>query len=424
MTVRSLSLILVALAAGALSAAEPKSEWVRQTVLLRSDDVKPGKLVGKELVRGDKPLDANDTYVVRAESGDHLELLGGRGWVAKTDAILVKQAADFFNDKLKAEPGAIKWIGRRGVARLTGFEFALGAEIRGPKSAAHPAFADLSEAARLDPKCVRWRTALGVLHVQHGEWERAEAEFDAAVRLAPQVAEVYHFRAGLWMARKDADKMVADLNAAIKLDPNVAAYYNLRGVAALVRGQLQTARGDFDQALVLDPEDARALGNRAVVLCAAQEFDRALVDLEQAIKLDPTDPTAVTSRSNIWRYKKEFGKILAEAERVAALQPTDPDPLRRVAWVLATIPDEAVRDGKRAVEVANKALKLADKNPTPPLYGTLAAAYAETGDFDRAVANQQKVLDMLNSTHPTDEPTRLRQEMILLCYKRKDPYRD
>ena len=89
------------------------------------------------------------------------------------------------------------------------------------------------------------------------------------------------------------------------------------------------------------------------------------------------------------------------------------------AWVLATCPEERLRDGRAALEYALKACALDGKKAY--YLGTLAAAYAEVGDFARAVEWQQKALD-LRVGYSDKDVEKARQRLAL--YQDAKPYRE
>lgn len=98
--------------------------------------------------------------------------------------------------------------------------------------------------------------------------------------------------------------------------------------------------------------------------------------------------------------------------------PDDPMLLNQKAWLLATCPDATVRDGQQAVELATRACEFTAYENVA-LIDTLAAAYAEAGDFESAVEWQRKALDM--NTDPTFTEG-LNQR--LLVYRAESPYRE
>jgi hypothetical protein len=84
---------------------------------------------------------------------------------------------------------------------------------------------------------------------------------------------------------------------------------------------------------------------------------------------------------------------------------------------LATCPEERHRDGKRAVEAAKRACELTGLT-SAEILDTLAAAYAESGDFPKAVEYQEKAIGLWH-----DASTKREGEIRLNLYKDRKPYR-
>ena len=103
------------------------------------------------------------------------------------------------------------------------------------------------------------------------------------------------------------------------------------------------------------------------------------------------------------------------------LNSDDGNALNDVAWILATYPADGIRNGKRAVELAEKAVSLPGGN-VPIVFRTLAAAYSESGDFPKAIETAQHAIDMATAQNNTSLVATLRHELEL--YRASKPYRE
>ena len=100
------------------------------------------------------------------------------------------------------------------------------------------------------------------------------------------------------------------------------------------------------------------------------------------------------------------------------IDPKNPTTLNALAWLLATIPDDSLRNGARAIELATQACQLTEEK-NGSLLDTLAAAYAEAGKFDEAAKWQQKAVDLLS-----DHPDKVEVQARLELYRQGKPYRE
>ena len=407
-------------------AVHPDTRWVRRTVMLRTDDVRPGRVVAGHLFRGEKVLDANRVYTVRRVQDGWVELTGGRGWVSRAEVIRTDEAAAFFTAKIRAEPDVAKWHGRRGVVGLLTFQLANRLEDAAPRLTAGtiPAPDDFQTAVRLDPECVRWRVHLGRIHMHRQEWDRATEQVGEAIRLAPADEVGYYYRAQLARLRGEFAAATADAVRAIELAPADPGNYELRGALALFRGKPEEALAAFDKAIALDPEYAGAYASRGYLRLRARQYEAAWADLTRAMELERTELQVRVNRAWCSYFLADYRLAAADFERWAERAPTNPEPARVRAWILATCPDETVRDPHRAVELAGHAIRLVGKNATHRERETLAAALAAAGDFDAAVREQKRAVEQLESAKPVDEDDLLSAKLRLTLYQNKQPYRE
>ncbi len=133
---------------------------------------------------------------------------------------------------------------------------------------------------------------------------------------------------------------------------------------------------------------------RGLAYAAVGDLDKALQDYDAAIADGAGTGAAYGLRGEIHANRGEFAKAMSDFETVAQSRfPANSAwGLGSKAWLLATSRDEAVRNGKEAVELALKAVKMRD---VPEARDVLAAAFAETGQFDDAVREETKAIQGL-----------------------------
>jgi tetratricopeptide (TPR) repeat protein len=111
---------------------------------------------------------------------------------------------------------------------------------------------------------------------------------------------------------------------------------------------------------------------------------------------------------------------MASYREALRLRPDWPEASNELAWMLATAPEDNLRDGALAVRLAETAAKLAVRRE-PLLLDTLAAAQAEKGDFEQAIRTQQRAIK--EATDLGEEKLRAEFEKHLARYKQNQPYR-
>lgn len=228
-----------------------------------------------------------------------------------------------------------------------------------------------------------------------GRFDLAEPAFRAAVQADPSNAEAIA-NLGISLANlgrtQEAQQRLAE-SLAID-DTSVLAHLSL-GVVLDRQGLDQRAITEYSAALSRDPTNVQAL----VYLADAK---MRLGQIEDAIKLYRTAadqaPDSVRMQWSLAMANVRGGHY-GEARKIleAALkaQPTNPECINSLARILASTPDNSVRDGPRALTLA-KTLFEATKNPD--VGQTYAMALAESGDFDHAVLLQRETIIVLEHT--------------------------
>lgn len=301
-------------------------------------------------------------------------------------------------------------------------------------------------------------------------FDRAMEQLNQVVAQKPTPL-AYTLRARLWTQMDKLTEAVQDLDAATKLAPNDLGLLLMRARLYLEEGRNALAQQDVERVLQTHPDDEQAMGLRSLIFAAMGRFPEAVRDLQQLLQREPDNRLlklqlaqylTISNQSrqaidvynqvlreepqnvfalrgrgdaylNVGEHKPAIADYEAALQALAAekqklleqhvpqedLQIFEPDSglLNNFAWVLATSPDDHLRDGKRAQEMALKACELTDYGQAHIL-STLAAAYAETGDFEAARKWSQKSVEL------GDDEVRPQLHQELESYQRNKPWRE
>jgi Tfp pilus assembly protein PilF len=147
----------------------------------------------------------------------------------------------------------------------------------------------------------------------------------------------------------------------------------------------------FRHALALTPNNVQALYGLGTYLVENGQLDSGQQLLEEAIRLQPQYPEALGSMADLLDGQGKYADAIRFYQAALQAQPNQAEALNNLAWLRASCPDAAFRDGPEAVRLAAKACQLTDYSK-PLFIGTLAAAQAEAGDFAAAITNAERAV--------------------------------
>jgi tetratricopeptide (TPR) repeat protein len=263
--------------------------------------------------------------------------------------------------------------------------------------------------------------ARGSAYALKGDLERALKDFETGLKLNPRATEGYRNRGILFAKKNDFDSAISDFTEAIDLKPDNWKPYLNRAEAFASKHEWEAEVGDLEKVLQLNPKCAPAYADRAAVTLRRKDYKRALEDSQKAIELDANYFGGYYARARAYIGLKKFPQAEQDLHTLPSLKAKNHSVhFNDVAWIRATSTEQAVRNGKEAISLARTACDLTDwKNSR--CIDTLAAGYAEAGDFDAAIKFQQQAIDLAEDSAPPNI-SELRARLAL--YQKHQPYRD
>lgn len=278
---------------------------------------------------------------------------------------------------------------------------------------------ETTAAISLDPKNARAYTARAYAYVMKRDWDHAFHDYDTAIRLNPKDPGNYDSRGYAYQTKEQWDLAIADFDSALKIAPNDEFAFSSRGYAHAQKHEFDRAISDFSEALKLEPRNSRLHGFRGNAYVAQGDWAKATADFDEAIRLGPTDAASWGQRGYGYAMQGQWTNAAADFDHAITLDPNDPESLNEMAWLRATCPDASLRNGDEAVRLSTKACNLAGWK-TWNFVDTVAAAYAESGDFDKAVQYQSQAV----AAEPAVNPEHAAMQQRLELYRRHKPYRE
>jgi tetratricopeptide (TPR) repeat protein len=177
---------------------------------------------------------------------------------------------------------------------------------------------------------------------------------------------------------------------AVTPDSDVA-HAGLGGIL-FVRGQIDESIDHYDRALRLRDGNIAAHFGLGRALAAKQKTDAAIFHFQKALGIQPDFIAASNDLGVQFASKGEIDNAIAAWRQTLSFDPDNADALNNVAWVRATAADAELRDGREALDLAQRAIRNGGENQV--VLRTLAAAQAELGQFADAIATADRAEEL------------------------------
>jgi len=286
------------------------------------------------------------------------------------------------------------------------------------------ALAAFDRAIEADPEDAGRRYLRGIAHAWIGNLEAAVDDYTKAIALDGRYAPAWVNRAGVRRRRREFQEAIDDASIGLCLLPPDPDLLVLRVAALVVRGSCYGALGrigegeeELEEAVRIAPERWEPYLLRGSVRLDAKCYEQALGDFDAAVARGARDRTTLVRRATALFKLGDHDAAVAQIEACLRLYPRAVDALCTYAWLLATCPNDALRDGERALRLATTARALGAEGEWL-CEASLAAACAELGRFDEAVEHAEKGLARAPPLG------RGELEAPLAAYREGRPYRD
>ena len=250
-------------------------------------------------------------------------------------------------------------------------------------------------------------------------WDN-ETLYRTTIERNPGAWMAYNNLGDVYLQKGDASRALFYCRKAEEIKPDDAAVQNTLGKAYRQNGQIEQAVFHYRKALELKPDLAEAYNNLGNAFFANRKSDEAILCYLKAIELEPAYAEA---HNNLGHALMQIGREeegIAHCEKAVGLRPESTVFRSNLAFVLATCPKDSVRNGSRAVTLAQQANEMTG-GKQPLVLGVLAAAYAEANKFPAAIVTAENALALVDRKANPDLARALESQLQL--YRMQKPFR-
>jgi tetratricopeptide (TPR) repeat protein len=283
-----------------------------------------------------------------------------------------------------------------------------------------------SRAREIDPQDHEAALELAVALSRLDRQQEAIDELHSLVQRAPQYADARLALATLLAQVGRAEESRAVIEEMMQMDATVEELAAASVIAARLAVPVDPAAAEtyYRHALELVPASEEALFGLAILLGRGQRFDEASREFDTLVATYPERPDYRIGQAMALLLGEEYPRALQALEAARRRFPGDFAISQSLARLLATCPDDSVRDGARALELAREVMQ---EQQTLEHAETLAMALAEVGDFEGAVELQRQIVaqrQQLPGETPAVERSRRLLEIYMAGGKARAPWKE
>jgi len=272
-----------------------------------------------------------------------------------------------------------------------------------------------------NPECWMAHTNLGLVLFEKGKIDDAIAHYRSALQMQPDWWDAEYNLGTALLAKGQVDEAILHCEKAVSMRPTDPDAQVSLGNLLHQKGRIDDAIAHYQKAIMLHPDHFLARYGLGNALLEKGELDSAIQVCRSALLLRPSDADCHTTLAIALEEKGNPAEAIQHYQKALELAPRSISALTNLAWLLATSQDASLRNGSKAVELAGQADRLVGGTNTRVLR-TLAAAYAENGEFANAIRTGRSAMQLARMHGEDALTTDLDQQIAL--YQLGMPYRD
>lgn len=450
-----LSLLMASVALSVVAPAESSAQEIGDRVCVTGNF--KTKIKAKEVDR----VVEGSIYTVIAKQGKWCSMEGVNGWLPLEYVMNLDDAETHFSKRIDTDEKDFAALAHRGMIRYEKEELVpafkdLNQSLSVNKANAitwnnrgivykaqgnyDKAFKDIRYAVKLAPKFAHAYFNLGIVHYAvnnyeaaitaydkaielddsdpwyfvsrgsakygDGDLDGALADYDKSIEINKRISDSYVGRSNIFLSNNKLDKAFTEADKAVDIQPKNAVSLNQRGWVLYKQGKYAEAMFDLNRAITYAPRLPLAYNNRAVCFVELGEFEKAVKDYTESLELSGENPLVYANRGVAYEGLGDFAKAKKDYQQAEEIGGSVSEIANTVAWFYATCPSDNYRDGEKAIEMVTKACEAADWEDAS-FIDTLAAAYAEQGEFEAAVKYANQAVELVDGDKQGEYKKRL-----------------
>jgi len=272
-----------------------------------------------------------------------------------------------------------------------------------------------------NPSCWMAHNNLGIVLFEKGQLDDAVAHYRTTLQMQPNFWDADYNLGTALLGKGQVDEAIFYCDKAVRMQPNDPDAQVALANALLQKRQIDDAIVHYQKAVAIRPDYFLARYGLGHALLERGKLDAAIEHSRAALLIQPNNADCHTILAVALDEEGQSVEAVKHYEKALQISPQSVSALNNLAWLLATGSNASLRNGARAIQLARQADQLSGGTNALVLR-TLAAAYAEAGQFGKAIESARTAMELGRSQGDDSLVTELQQQIAL--YELGLPYRE